>query len=85
MSEAAASAAATVRTAALQVSEDHCWINFDPDGGRGGTVEVTTDTAAKRGQAVGEEAWQGWLYTGGHAVLCSPKVSRTYCNSSLPT
>lgn len=85
MSEAADSAAATVCAAALQVSEDHCWISLCPDGDRRGTVEVTTDTAAKRGQAVGEEAWKGWLYTGGHAVLCSPKVSRRDCNSSLLT
>lgn len=35
-------------------------------------MEVTTDTAAKRGLPVSPDAWRGWLYTGGHAVLCSP-------------
>ena len=60
-----------------QVSEDHCWINVDPEGSRDGTVEITTDTAAKRGQVVSADAWSGWLYTGGHAVLCSPKVTHS--------
>lgn len=50
-------------------------MNYDPKGAREGSVEVTTDTAAKRGLAVSEERWQGWLYTGGHAVLCSPRVN----------
>lgn len=59
----------------LQVSEDHCWVNLDPEGGREGSVEVTTDTASKRGKAVSEASWRGWLYTGGHAVLCCPQVS----------
>ena len=59
----------------IQVSEDHCWVNFSPDGSREGSVEVTTDAAASRGKVVSEAAWQGWLYTGGHAVLCSNKAS----------
>ena len=41
---------------------------------RNESVEVTTDTAAKRGLAPSEEAWRGWLYNGGHAVSCTPKV-----------
>jgi len=67
----------------LQVSEDHCWVNYDPKGAREGSVEVTTDTAAKRGLAVSEERWQGWLYTGGHAVLCSPRMALTASVASL--
>ncbi len=59
----------------LQVSEDHCWVNYDAKGAREGSVEVTTDTAAKRGLAVSAERWQSWLYTGGHAALCSPQVN----------
>ena len=55
-----------------QVSEDHCWIALGP--GREDAIEVTTDTAAKRGLAPSAEAWAGWLYNGGHAVLCSPQV-----------
>lgn len=47
------------------------------DGGRESSVEVTTDTAAKRGLAPSEEAWKDWLYNGGNAVLCTPKVSPT--------
>ena len=39
------------------------------------TVEVTTDTAAKRGLAVSPEAWQGWLYSNGQATLCSHQVT----------
>ena len=37
-------------------------------------MEVTTDTAAKRGLAPSEDAWRGWLYSGGTAVVCSPQV-----------
>ncbi len=54
-----------------QVSEDHCWLQLGA-GQRETTIEVTTDTAAKRGLPVAPDAWRGWLYTGGHAVLCSP-------------
>lgn len=43
-------------------------------GEREESVEVTTDTAAKRGLAPSEQAWRGWLYNAGHAVVCSPKV-----------
>ena len=43
-------------------------------------IEVTTDTAAKRGLAPSAEAWAGWLYNGGHAVLCSPEAcTRASC------
>ncbi len=35
---------------------------------------MTTDTAAKRGLAPSAEAWAGWLYNGGHAVMCSPQA-----------
>ncbi|KAI7841369.1 hypothetical protein COHA_004987 [Chlorella ohadii] len=55
----------------MQVSEDHCWLQLGA-GQRETTIEVTTDTAAKRGLPVAPDAWRGWLYTGGHAVLCSP-------------
>ena len=58
----------------VQVSEDHCWIVLDPEGGREASVEVTTDNAPKRGLPAGEAAWQGWLYSGGHATLCSQQV-----------
>ena len=61
-----------------QVSEDHCWINISAEGSREGSVEVTTDAAATRGREVSEAAWKGWLYTGGHAVLCSDKV-KPFC------
>ena len=64
----------------MQVSEDHCWIHLGSDGQRKGSVEVTTDTAAKRGLAAGEKEWSGWLYTGGHGVLCSPQV--TWCKQA---
>ncbi len=57
-----------------QVSEDHCWLNTDPEAGREGTIEVTTDSAAKRALPVDAAAWQGWLYSGGHAPLCSHQV-----------
>ena len=57
-----------------QVSEDHCWLNCDPGAGREGTIEVTTDSAAKRALPVDAAAWQGWLYSGGHAPLCSHQV-----------
>ncbi len=47
---------------------------LDSSGAREAAVEVTTDTAAKRGLAPSEDAWRGWLYTGGCAVVCSPQV-----------
>jgi len=53
---------------------DHCWLNTDPEAGREGTIEVTTDSAAKRALPVDAAAWQGWLYSGGHAPLCSHQV-----------
>ena len=58
----------------VQVSEDHCWLNTDPEGERAGTIEITTDSAVKRALPVDAAAWQGWLYSGGHAPLCSHKV-----------
>lgn len=60
-----------------QVSEDHCWLNMSADGQREGTCEITTDNAPKRALAVEAAAWEGWLYSGGHAVLCSPQVRFT--------
>ena len=60
----------------MQVSEDHCWLNTDPEGGREGTIEVTTDSVAKRALPVDAAAWQGWLYSGGHAPVCSHKVAQ---------
>lgn len=57
----------------MQISEDHCFLNLDSSGSREGSVEVTTDSALRRGLAASEESWAGWLYAGGHAVICSPK------------
>lgn len=65
----------------MAISEDHCWLQLGPgpgprEGGAGAqpsrelSVEVTTDTPAKRGLPATEEAWAGWLYNGGRAVLC---------------
>jgi hypothetical protein len=54
------------------ISEDHCFISLDPLGGRAATVEVTADTAAKRGLPAAPELWAGWLYAGGFPVVCSP-------------
>lgn len=56
----------------MQVSEDHCWLQLGPLASRESSVEVTTDSAAKRGLPVAADAWRGWLYTGGRAVLCTP-------------
>ncbi|CAL8468043.1 g7582 [Coccomyxa elongata] len=71
-----------LRRCCLQVSEDHCWINMGL-GEREESVEVTTDTAAKRGLAPSEQAWRGWLYNAGHAVVCSPKMAITALVASL--
>ncbi|CAL5220033.1 g1979 [Coccomyxa viridis] len=65
----------------LQVSEDHCWISTGP--AREDAIEVTTDTAAKRGLAPSAEAWAGWLYNGGHAIMCSPQMAVTALVASL--
>lgn len=56
----------------MQVSEDHCWLQTATPPIREASVEVTTDTAAKRGFPVAADAWRGWLYTGGAAVHCTP-------------
>lgn len=61
--------------ACTQVSEDHCWLTLAEDGSREASVEVTTDTTAKRGLAADAAAWDGWLYNGGHATVCSPQVA----------
>ena len=60
-----------------QVSEDHCWLNMSADGQREGSCEITTDNVPKRALAVDAAAWEGWLYSGGHAVICSPQVRLT--------
>ncbi|KAL0027912.1 hypothetical protein WJX79_002394 [Trebouxia sp. C0005] len=67
----------------FQVSEDHCWLNCDPGGGREGTIEVTTDSAVKRALPVDAAAWQGWLYSGGHAPLCSHQMTITAMITSM--
>ncbi|KAK9809438.1 hypothetical protein WJX73_007335 [Symbiochloris irregularis] len=68
----------------FQVSEDHCWLSMGPDyGAREASIEVTTDQKAKRGQAVSEQAWSSWLYSGGHATLCSPQMALTAVVASL--
>lgn len=67
----------------FQVSEDHCWLNCDPEAERKGTVEVTTDSAAKRALPVDTAAWQGWLYSGGHAPLCSHQMTITAMITSM--
>lgn len=74
---------AELAAARMQISEDHCWIQLSNRSDRETTVEVTTDTAAKRGLPVSREAWEGWLYTGGHAVLCSPHAALAALVSSL--
>ena len=66
-----------------QVSEDHCWLSLDGSGERAAAVEVTTDTAAKRGLAPSEAAWRGWLYSGGTAVVCSPQVASARALSGI--
>ncbi|KAK9845929.1 hypothetical protein WJX81_006194 [Elliptochloris bilobata] len=67
----------------FQVSEDHCWLSLDGSGARTAAVEVTTDTAAKRGLAPSEDAWRGWLYSGGCAAVCSPQMCVTALVASL--
>ncbi|GAB4822004.1 hypothetical protein N2152v2_009050 [Parachlorella kessleri] len=71
----------------MQVSEDHCWLTLDPDiPTAASSVEVTTDTATKRGLAATQEAWAGWLYTGGRAVTCPPRRAvAALVNSVNPT
>ena len=56
---------------------------MDAEGRREGTIEVTTDNTAKRALPVEAAAWQGWLYSGGHAPLCSPQVGLTNLLSRL--
>lgn len=46
-------------------------------------MEITTDTAAKRGLPVAPDAWGGWLYTGGRAVLCTPRQALAALATSL--
>lgn len=46
-------------------------------------MEVTTDSAAKRGLPVAPDAWSGWLYTGGNAVLCTPHQALAALVASL--
>eukprot|EP00803_Ostreobium_quekettii_P007049 evm.model.scf_949.3 EVM.evm.TU.scf_949.3 scf_949:35523-41466(-) len=57
----------------MQICEDHCLLNLSPFGDREGSVEVSTDNKHKRGAAVEGDAWSGWLYNGGHPVVCTPQ------------
>lgn len=41
-------------------------------------MEVTTTNPDKRGLPVDPEDWKGWLYQGGHAVLCDAHVSSSF-------
>lgn len=74
---------ADLAAARMQVSEDHCWLQLGAGGGQETSVEVTTDTAAKRGLPVAEDAWRAWLYTGGAAVLCTPHQALAALVTSL--
>jgi hypothetical protein len=66
----------------FQVSEDHCFLNLEQDGRWEGSVEVTQDRH-KRGQQAEAHAWQGWLYGGGRALLCSPQQVITALINSI--
>mmetsp|Transcript_3189 Transcript_3189/g.7903 ORF Transcript_3189/g.7903 Transcript_3189/m.7903 type:complete len:524 (-) Transcript_3189:184-1755(-) len=66
---------ADLATIYMQVSEDHCWITLSPEGAREDSVEITTDNKARRGAAVEQAAWDGWLYNGGGAVVCASPAS----------
>ncbi|KAK9861542.1 hypothetical protein WJX84_007248 [Apatococcus fuscideae] len=58
----------------FQVSEDHCWLTLAESGEREASIEITTDAADKRGLPVDAAAWDGWLYSGGHATVCTPQM-----------
>ncbi|KAI9002462.1 hypothetical protein DFJ74DRAFT_746121 [Hyaloraphidium curvatum] len=56
----------------LCVTEDHCFLSLDGTAARESSCEVATDSKPKRGLAVAEDAWAGWLYQGGRARVCTP-------------
>jgi len=62
---------ADLATVYIQVSEDHCWLTLSDKGWREESVEISTASKAKRASVVEAQAWDGWLYSGGHATVCS--------------
>lgn len=80
---AASGGHADLRGCRMQISEDHCWLQLGRAAQRGSSVEITTDTAAKRGLPVDGDAWRGWLYCGGRATLCSPRQAVAALVTSL--
>lgn len=67
----------------MSISEDHAFLQLDPAGGREGSVEVTADSAAKRGIQADEALWRGWLYSGGKALVCSRQQAVTAAVTSI--
>ena len=68
-----------------QVSEDHCWLTLDGTGAR----ETAAEVAAERPQAQGEppalSAWSTWLYTCGHATVCTRAQTAAAVVASMDT
>lgn len=54
------------------MGEDHCWVSVTGSAERSSMAEVATMAAEQQGQPPSEQDWCGWLYNGGHAVLCTP-------------
>lgn len=55
----------------VQVAEDHCWISLDGQGIRESAAEVATEKG--QGEPPTEGDWTGWLYSAGHATVCTDR------------
>lgn len=55
----------------VQVAEDHCWISLDGSGQRISAAEVATEKG--QGEPPTEDSWNGWLYSAGHATVCTER------------
>lgn len=53
----------------MQVAEDHCWISLDGSAERTSAAEVATEKG--QGEPPAEDSWKGWLYSAGHATVCT--------------
>ena len=53
----------------VQVAEDHCWISLDGSAQRTSAAEVATEKG--QGEPPTEDSWEGWLYSAGHATVCT--------------
>ena len=72
-----------LRDVCMGITEDHCLLFVDKRAERESSVEVTSEAKEKRGKEADEVHWAGWLYCGGHPVICSEAQAIVACLVSI--